>query len=104
LQTPPPSSSRPEAMKDPERAAPPSPVLAMSSSSTGSAPTSTSVAAPQALGTTATTTSWHTDNLGLRLGSDVLSAASAGVLIAPIISIIDNYVLPPSSPEDLAGS
>jgi hypothetical protein len=32
---------------------------------------------------------WNTKNLGLRLGSDALSAASAAALVAPIISIID---------------
>ncbi len=32
---------------------------------------------------------WNTKNLGLRLGADLISAASAAVLVAPIISIID---------------
>ncbi|OAG43873.1 hypothetical protein AYO21_01725 [Fonsecaea monophora] len=32
---------------------------------------------------------WNTRNLGLRLGADVTSAASASVLIAPIITVID---------------
>jgi hypothetical protein len=36
-----------------------------------------------------TTSKWNTKNLGLRLGADFLGAASAAVLVAPIISIID---------------
>ena len=32
---------------------------------------------------------WNTKNLGSRLGADLVSAASAAVLVAPIISIID---------------
>ena len=32
---------------------------------------------------------WHTKKLGLRLGADAVSAASAAVLVAPVISIID---------------
>jgi len=32
---------------------------------------------------------WNTKNLGLRLGADATSAASAAALVAPIISIID---------------
>jgi len=32
---------------------------------------------------------WNTANLGLRLGADLTSAATASALIAPIISIID---------------
>jgi hypothetical protein len=36
-----------------------------------------------------TTAKWNTKNLALRLGADLISAASAAVLVAPIISIID---------------
>lgn len=32
---------------------------------------------------------WNTRNLGLRIGTDALASASAGVLVAPIITIID---------------
>lgn len=32
---------------------------------------------------------WNTRNLGLRLGVDVASAASAGALTCPLITIID---------------
>jgi hypothetical protein len=35
---------------------------------------------------------WNTANLGLRLGADLTSAASASALIAPVISVIDRYV------------
>jgi len=35
---------------------------------------------------------WNTKNLALRLGTDFISAASAAVMVAPIISIIDRYV------------
>lgn len=37
---------------------------------------------------------WNTKKLGLRLGADALSAASAAVLVAPIISIIDRLDSP----------
>lgn len=33
--------------------------------------------------------SWNTKDLGLRLGVDVVSAASAGALTCPLITIID---------------
>ncbi|KAK4234907.1 hypothetical protein C8A03DRAFT_18262 [Achaetomium macrosporum] len=36
---------------------------------------------------------WNTKNLALRLGADAISAASAAVLIAPIISIIDRSIM-----------
>lgn len=36
-----------------------------------------------------TTKSWNTKNLGLRIGSDCLSAYGAGALVAPLIAIID---------------
>ena len=36
---------------------------------------------------------WNTENLLWRVGADVTSAATAGVLIAPVITIIDRYVL-----------
>lgn len=34
---------------------------------------------------------WNTCHLGLRVGTDALAAASAGMLVAPIITIIDRY-------------
>ncbi|KAK5661198.1 hypothetical protein OQA88_11089 [Cercophora sp. LCS_1] len=42
---------------------------------------------------TPTSSKWNTRNLTLRLGADILSAASAAVLIAPIISIIDRSIM-----------
>jgi hypothetical protein len=36
---------------------------------------------------------WNTRSLGLRFGADFASAAVAGALICPIITIIDRYVL-----------
>lgn len=47
---------------------------------------------------TSTKKIWNTEKLGLRLSSDLLSAASAASLVAPIISIIDRYVLCLSHP------
>lgn len=35
---------------------------------------------------------WNTTNLGLRLAADGAAAATAGVLVAPIITMIDQYV------------
>ena len=35
--------------------------------------------------------SWNTHRLGWRVGADFASAASAGVLVAPVITIIDRY-------------
>lgn len=32
---------------------------------------------------------WNTSNLGMRLGADAGSAASASILVAPIICVID---------------
>ncbi|KAL2132443.1 hypothetical protein VTI74DRAFT_3780 [Chaetomium olivicolor] len=46
----------------------------------------------QKVGTSATT-KWNTKNLAWRLGADFLSAASAAVLVAPIISIIDRSIM-----------
>jgi hypothetical protein len=51
-------------------------------------------------------TKWNTKNLGLRLGVDTVAAACSGVLIAPVIAIIDQYVsrqsLPMRRDADLA--
>lgn len=40
----------------------------------------------------AKTKSWNTHNLGLRLAADAAAAATAGVLVAPLITMIDKYV------------
>jgi hypothetical protein len=37
---------------------------------------------------------WNTRNLGLRLCTDLASAASAAVLVAPLITMIDKFVFP----------
>lgn len=37
---------------------------------------------------------WNTKDLALRLGVDFASAASAGALTCPLITIIDRFVLP----------
>ncbi|KAH6634830.1 hypothetical protein B0J18DRAFT_31926 [Chaetomium sp. MPI-SDFR-AT-0129] len=36
---------------------------------------------------------WNTKNLGLRLGTDLASAATAAVMVAPVISIIDRSIM-----------
>jgi hypothetical protein len=36
---------------------------------------------------------WNTHNLHLRLAADAVSAASAAVLVAPLIASIDKYVV-----------
>lgn len=41
---------------------------------------------------TNTTRSWNAQQLGLRLGADAASAATASLLVAPVITIIDQYV------------
>ncbi|KAK0672550.1 hypothetical protein QBC41DRAFT_380476 [Cercophora samala] len=51
--------------------------------------TSTSSAVPPS----EQTTKWNTKNLPFRLGADLVSAASAAVLVAPIISIIDRSIM-----------
>lgn len=37
-------------------------------------------------------TEWNTKHLGQRIGADAASAASAGVLVAPLITTIDRSV------------
>lgn len=39
---------------------------------------------------------WNTEQLGLRIGADALSAACAGILVAPIVTMIDRYFPYPS--------
>ncbi|KAK1755584.1 hypothetical protein QBC47DRAFT_191612 [Echria macrotheca] len=39
------------------------------------------------------TAQWNTKNLGWRLAADAISAASAAVLVAPVISIIDRSIM-----------
>ena len=48
---------------------------------------------------------WNTRNLVLRCAADIASASCAAGLVAPLISIIDRYVLPgPNPPKLPAGS
>lgn len=54
--------------------------------------------------TTSTESTWNTKNLGLRLGADAVSAASAAVLIAPIISIIDRSIMENASGRRTLGA
>ena len=49
---------------------------------------------PVALSKAPAETKWNTKNLAFRLAADFASAASAASLVAPLISIIDRYVLP----------
>jgi hypothetical protein len=42
---------------------------------------------------TTTPRTWDTSKLGLRIGADALSAASAGTLVAPIITMIDKGII-----------
>lgn len=57
------------------------------------APSLAAVANPKATAVAAAamekSSQWNTKNLSWRLGADMVSAASAAVLVAPIISIID---------------
>lgn len=60
-------------------------------------PSTAAVAMPAAAEKPQQQQKWNTKNLGLRLAADAISAASAAILITPIISIIDRYA-PPRSP------
>lgn len=46
-------------------------------------------APPSPTGEKSQTSTWNTKDLGLRLGVDVASAATAGALTCPLITIID---------------
>lgn len=37
---------------------------------------------------------WNTKNLGFRLASDLASASAAASIVAPLIAVIDRFVLP----------
>ncbi len=47
---------------------------------------------------------WNTRNLGLRLGADFAAAASAGVLVAPIITGIDRGIIENASGRNTLGA
>jgi hypothetical protein len=46
------------------------------------------------LSPTAQERAWNTSNLALRLAADASAAASASILVSPIICIIDRYGVP----------
>jgi hypothetical protein len=46
---------------------------------------------------------WNTHKLGLRVGADALAAASAGVLVAPIITMIDKGIIENASGRNTLG-
>lgn len=62
-------------------------------------PSTAAVAMPAAAEKPQQQQKWNSKNLGLRLAADAISAASAAILITPIISIIDRYAPPPRSPQ-----
>ncbi|KAH8729083.1 hypothetical protein GQ44DRAFT_737243 [Phaeosphaeriaceae sp. PMI808] len=47
---------------------------------------------------------WNTSNLGLRVGVDALSAGAAGVLVAPIITMIDKGIIENTSGRNTLSS
>lgn len=55
-------------------------------------PLATAKAVEPVQDTTMKAKAWDTRNLGWRIGADATAAASAGVLVAPIITIIDRWV------------
>ncbi|KAL5395981.1 hypothetical protein PMIN02_003545 [Paraphaeosphaeria minitans] len=46
---------------------------------------------------------WNTEKLGLRVGADALAAGAAGVLVAPIITIIDKGIIENASGRNALG-
>jgi hypothetical protein len=55
--------------------------------------------------TTSTNTprEWNTSKLGLRIGVDALSASAAGILVAPIITMIDKGIIENASGRNTLG-
>ncbi|KAF2714278.1 hypothetical protein K504DRAFT_369954 [Pleomassaria siparia CBS 279.74] len=47
--------------------------------------------------------SWNTSKLGLRIGADALAASAAGVLVAPIIMMIDKGIIENASGRNTLG-
>jgi hypothetical protein len=47
---------------------------------------------------------WNTSKLGLRVGTDALSAGAAGALVAPIITMIDKGIIENASGRNTLGS
>jgi hypothetical protein len=54
--------------------------------------------------TTPSTSLWNTHNLGLRISADVASAATAGALVAPIITAIDKGIIENASGRQTLGN
>jgi len=52
---------------------------------------------------TETSHEWNTSKLGLRIGVDALSAGSAGILVAPIITMIDKGIIENASGRNSLG-
>ena len=46
---------------------------------------------------------WNTSKLGLRIGVDALSAGAAGILVAPIITMIDKGIIENASGRNTLG-
>lgn len=65
----------------------PKPHQVLLSSSTSSPRT------PNTQQTSSPSRKWNTSNLGLRLSADITSAASASILVAPLITIIDRSIV-----------
>lgn len=42
------------------------------------------------------TSKWNIADLGMRLGADVVSAATASIIVAPVITLIDRYATAPT--------
>jgi hypothetical protein len=52
---------------------------------------STAAATVPTVAIEAKTKAWDTRKIGWRFGADAVAAASAGILVAPIITVIDRY-------------
>ncbi len=46
---------------------------------------------------------WNTSKLGLRVGFDILAAGAAGILVAPIITMIDKGIIENASGRNTLG-
>ncbi|THY33069.1 hypothetical protein D6D00_01103 [Aureobasidium pullulans] len=48
---------------------------------------------PEIMAPTTSTSTWNTKNLSLRLAADIMAAATAGALVAPVITAIDKAII-----------
>jgi hypothetical protein len=46
---------------------------------------------------------WNTSKLGLRIGADAAAAGAAGILVAPIITMIDKAIIENASGRNTLG-